>query len=382
MFTSPLAPSKGSLTTSVLLFSSLLCLAGTPHAARAQAPAPATQGKTVSLDVVNADFPSVMWLLNKETRVDFSIRKDDEPGDQPYKRVTVHLQNASLGDTVRAVAMSAGAQIREDGSFGYDFKPFSNIPARPQQLEITPAPKQISFLNPADLHWQKLTLQHVIPSEILKLMHWNAEKTAKPAPRNPNLPDGVQAIYALQSDNSLLIQATPDGFTSVKAVVKTLDIEPRRIQVQWQMIDVPESDWKKLEGIGDKDKLLAALAPGNYKTISGPTVTTTDGVQATVKVETKVPYGPKQDFLTVGQSTTVTPRVNTDGTITVQVTATDLEVAGPPAEANGAPPTTTQSISTIRTAKSGETIILSGLSQKTPTGDILRLILVTPKIIP
>ncbi|MDQ2800366.1 MAG: type II and III secretion system protein, partial [Armatimonadota bacterium] len=236
--------------------------------------------------------------------------------------------------------------------------------------------------NPANLLWQKLALQHVTPSDLLKLMHWETEKTIQAAPRNMNLPSGVQAIYALQSDNALLVQATPEGFASVKEIVKTLDVEPRIIQVQWQMVDVPISEWKKLEGVGDTPKLLAALMQGNYKTITSPTITTSDGVQATINLETKVPYGPKQDFITVGQATTVTPRVNTDGTITVQFAAQDTEIAGPPHEADGPPPTTSQSFSTTRTAKSGETIILSGLAQKAPRGETERLILLTPKIIP
>ncbi len=34
------------------------------------------------------------------------------------------------------------------------------------------------------------------------------------------LPDGVARIFALQSNNSLLIEATPDGYNQVKQIVK------------------------------------------------------------------------------------------------------------------------------------------------------------------
>src|SRR6185437_7891033 len=44
------------------------------------------------------------------------------------------------------------------------------------------------------------------------------------------LPEGVDRIYALEGDNSLLVEATPDGFNRIRDIIKNLDIAPRQVQ--------------------------------------------------------------------------------------------------------------------------------------------------------
>ena len=57
-----------------------------------------------------------------------------------------------------------------------------------------------------------------------------------------NLPEGVSKIYALEADNSLLLLATPDGFTQVSQLVKMLDILPRQVQIKVEFVTASVND--------------------------------------------------------------------------------------------------------------------------------------------
>jgi len=68
---------------------------------------------------------------------------------------------------------------------------------------------------------------------------------------------------------------------------------------------------------------------------------------------------PGRGFLTAPTSLEATPHINSDGTITVDLKMEMTRVA--PATAAGAVPVTTrQSMTTRRTFKSGQTVVLSG----------------------
>ncbi len=59
-------------------------------------------------------------------------------------------------------------------------------------------------------------LKNVSPAAVLVALHWNAPDSV--------LPQGVRRIYALQSSHCLLVEATPDGYERVKALVAPLDV--------------------------------------------------------------------------------------------------------------------------------------------------------------
>ncbi len=59
-------------------------------------------------------------------------------------------------------------------------------------------------------------LKNVSPAAVLAALRWNSP--------NATLPQGVQRIFALQSSHCLLVEATPDGYDRVKALVAPLDV--------------------------------------------------------------------------------------------------------------------------------------------------------------
>lgn len=152
---------------------------------------------------------------------------------------------------------------------------------------------------------------------------------------------------------------------------------PTQVSVQWEIVNVPQADWDKIAAQGNR---VAAIRQGHYPTLSSPTVTTTDGVEANMSEQTQVPFGPpeKRGFVTIGSQTKVKPSVNKDGSIRLQFSLHDTELAGPAAAPNDPPPTASASLSLTRTVVSNVTYIMGSLSVS--GGKTLQVILLTATI--
>lgn len=525
-------------------------------AAPAAADAPDTTGKTVSIDVTAADLHAVVNMLEKQAGVEASIRD----GDQPFKPVYVHLENASLAKALRTIAGSANATVTLNSDGVYVFEPqgaapraFYEAPALAAPVApavlISPDPTlsdsrqqavaALPTINPNDLHWQKLVLQHAIPLDVLRTMHWDrgaedptpfqqighaldkpsvtngpgislvpgypgypsyanspsvpigfnnggpggANRSANEANRStdPNaqanqfpgggfggggfggggtgfggggfggggvpfggggnpfqqggiggglngrpgaqapLPEGVTTIYALQSDNSLLIEATPEGFNRVRQIVKNLDVAPRQVQIKVEFVTASVDDIESLginfdlvpyPGVeisstqGSSSRIQSAIssgaetylqyATGNLvaslfqalirsrgKVVQSPLITTTNNVPASITVSQDIPYVTTGAVIVPGNNNNVaqtnqannftitsglfvTPRINSDDTVTLNLQPQITDISGN-AVAGAPPPTTTQSLTTLRTVRSGETMVLGGLVRKAET---------------
>lgn len=226
------------------------------------------------------------------------------------------------------------------------------------------------------------------------------------------LPDGVDRIYALQSDNSLLILATPEGFNAVKNIIKNIDVAPRQVEISVQFVEANVSDVEQyginfsvipvpgmtassgldLPGAptfglqyaaGNAAVTLSAeLRKDHAKVVEAPMIATTNNTPASILVNQQVPYQTtstvipggggtavtttQQQFLNIPISLIVQPRINADDTVTLQLSPTITTRIGD-ATAGGPPPTLQQAISTLRTVHNGETMVLGGLIQQTET---------------
>ena len=211
---------------------------------------------------------------------------------------------------------------------------------------LTPLPalaqtnSRLSPAHAAVYHWHTLVLQNARPSDILKLMHWDHPATPPdPAPLQAlpptglmpptaTLPAGVLRIFALQSNNSLLVQATDEGFATVTKLVQMFDIAPKQVQFKTLLVAVPATRAGLDAPNADASRFLAELLRGERRVIPTPLVTTTDGVGATISFSYPPPpiggirliqAGP-----TAGRSDPsprvefrLTPRINADGTLTL-----------------------------------------------------------------
>jgi len=469
-----------------------------------------TSGKVVTLDVSNADFSTVVRLLDRESGVDVTVRS----GDRPFGLVTVHLVDAPLDKAMHRIAFSAHAHVTQDADGSYTFEPEAapveqraeaapSAPAQSAQYQtaadIQPAPQYA----PGELKYYPLVLRYAVPSEILKLMKWDkdmvdmnpftpvqppevrpllsytqsnisqlsqaygapsvplgggnagvgaANRTAEHRTADPNstdeahqfgfppgggspfqrpgatpaipdgLPAGVARIFALQSNNSLLVEATPEGYNQIKQIVKILDVAPRQVEIKVEFVTASVTDVDNLGinfdlvpypglEIGTQQgsttiaqgiiptflqyatgniaaQLYQTLIRTRGKVVQAPLITTTNNVTASITVATQIPFftntavsngnfggssqGSQANFLTLNTGLTITPRINADDSVTMNLTPQITDTTGQ-ASVGGIPPTISQSINTLRTVRSGDTMVLGGLVRKQETASSERI---------
>lgn len=119
--------------------------------------------------------------------------------------------------------------------------------------------------------------------------------------------------------------------------------------------------------------LFQMLAHARSKSVQAPLITTTSGVSATVQVNTQVPDRQKSSQ-TLQTGLIITPRINTDDSITLYV--------GPQTADADTPPTGPQE-TTLRTIRSGDMMVVDGLplgGGKTTSGEKM-LVFIRPVLI-
>ena len=119
--------------------------------------------------------------------------------------------------------------------------------------------------------------------------------------------------------------------------------------------------------------LTAAASQRKLKVLSDPKIATMNNKPATINVTTSIPFNTANVTATGAQTVTVnyavtgiqlavTPTINADGTITLDVTPNVTQRSASEASAVGsAPATDTRSVHTMVIVKDGETIVIGGL---------------------
>lgn len=224
--------------------------------------------------------------------------------------------------------------------------------------------------------WHKLVLKYVLPSDVLRIMHWDAPD---------HFPTGVTRIYALSDDNALMVQATPDGFTQIQEIIKNLDIAPRPVRLKVQFVRARITDVKAFHPSADqiaKDiaggLLAALLQQGNMVVLSRTTnITNNTPVSFLFQADVLRPSGKVE---TVHTDLEISPFPNSDDTITLSVLPTNLDTApDAPRSAEGTPPSTQAHLQTLRTVRNGEIAVYSDLLRGKETE---LLVFITPTLLP
>ena len=228
------------------------------------------------------------------------------------------------------------------------------------------------------------------------------------------LPDGVTRIFALQSNNSLLVQATVDGYNTVRNLVRILDVAPRQVQIKVEFVTASVTDVDNLGvnfdlvpypglelATSQGSSTISSVAPPTFlqyatgnivaqlfqtlvrsrgKVVQAPLITTTNNVTATIQVNTQIPFftqtvvangglnggttqAQQANFLTLQTGLTITPRINSDDSVTMNLAPQITDTTGQ-AAVGGIPPTIQQLVTTLRTVRSGDTMVLGGLVRK------------------
>lgn len=219
-------------------------------------------------------------------------------------------------------------------------------------------------------HNETIFLRHVIPSEVIKTMHW--DKAA-------NLPKGVKFVAPDAKTNALIVRADASGLAKVQDIARALDIKPRQVQIQSYFVRASRADLDA-SGIdvalvpqptpegGDKNApprfaqtasgsavadFFKKLAADKRHIAQAPTITTTNNVRAQIAINQSFlaanPDGTTPPQVVSRTALDVTARINADHSLTLSFTA----MYGSPADK--IPPLTG-----LRTVKDGEMLLLAG----------------------
>ena len=219
-----------------------------------------------------------------------------------------------------------------------------------------------------------IVLQHTLPSDILKRTHWDI-----PA----NLPGGVTQILPLPTQNALAVMATPAGIAKVRELLKTLDIEPRQVQIALFLVSASDADLKasgvefKLAPLNEPGlkpafviyatgiptaRLLQTLTKQGHAT-QGTVLTTSNDVAASYTLSETPPTQEAEALVFAA-----TPHINGDNSVAIALSPV-FSISGVRHEVN-----------TLRTVKNGDTmvIVMPPIASQPDGKDLL--LFVTPTI--
>ena len=132
---------------------------------------------------------------------------------------TMNIIKVKVAALAAAVVAVGGAAIPP---LAHAISPHKTIPAK---------------LPAAQASWCQDPGSRSIPSatDVVSLMHWD---------RPVNLPAGVTQVKPLPAQNALAVVATPAGLAKVQQIIKTLDIEPRQVQIRYAYAPASDADLK------------------------------------------------------------------------------------------------------------------------------------------
>ena len=218
-------------------------------------------------------------------------------------------------------------------------------------------------------------------------MHWTSNGKVGD---QPQLPDGVAKIFALQSNNSLLVSATPHGYTQVETIVKVLDIAQRQVELKVLFAAVPISQ-NLLVDLADSHQALlqlhsanaifcqtAQIAPNNASTVVSPTQ---------MKLPRLVPQPPPwslpyfshpDNYYSFDPVSAIqlTPRINSDNSVTMNLDQGELAGMNFPKRLDPL----RQMLTTFRPTPSGATIAYE-MTNQSKFGDYRVFLFMTPTIV-
>lgn len=236
---------------------------------------------------------------------------------------------------------------------------------------------------------QTITLQHVLPGELLKSLHWDNAR---------ELPAGVTQITALPASNSLAIVATPDGYAQVREIVTLADVAPRQVKIEFALAALTDA---QLQAFGIRFDPAAIPASAHAKAtptgyapaattaaflrrlhtrgvpVQSMTLTTTSNVDGSLTLTggTSLPH-------LDGVTFAATPRVGDDGAVTLLLHPQALGHAAGNARRSGTSVATLEEARLMRTVRAGQTVVLTPLFPDMAEPQKRFVLFVTPTVLP
>lgn len=242
---------------------------------------------------------------------------------------------------------------------------------------------------PAATPSQTIVLQHTVPGELLKSLHWDNAK---------ELPAGVTQITTVPASNALAVVATPDGFTQVKEIVALADIAPRQVKMEFALAALTDAQLKGLGIRFDPPAIPASThakaTPTGYASaaataaflrklhtrgvpVQSMTMTTTSNVDGSATFTGGISL-PHLDGVTFA----ATPRVGDDGAVTLLLHPQALGHVAGNARLLGTSVATMEEARLMRTVRAGQTVVLTPLFTDMADPHKRFVLFVTPTVLP
>ncbi len=374
----------------VLLFSILL--SASPRSG------PLDSTKRLNLSLESVPIAKVLSMIATQNKLNL-VMSDDIDGD-----ITLQLEDVDLGTALDAILTANGyAYVVRDNVI------IVTSAEKASAENMASKVATLSYLDPA-IAKAALDSRKSAKGQVIILDKESAEISGSSSPSSFR-------------PNRILITDYPAVVAELAALLAEMDIPERIVQIEARIVETkldsqtklgfawPSAVSGKISGADDGtssgstttasntaaasmdlengrwvwgklsvDQLSAVLdlldQNGNSKLLSDPKLVTVENHEAEIKIATVIPIqtinrfteaAATQDIVTfqdfeVGISLKVTPRINGDGNITLDVEPTVEDIIGYSGPAgNQKPITTTRSIKTRITVKDGETAALGGL---------------------
>ena len=374
---------------------SILTIASPTPAWSAPASASITPAKRVSLDVVGADIRTVLRYLTREAGLSLVL-------DNSVKgTVTLDLHDMTYQDALEVVLKSKGLGSKQIGN----------------ALLVATMPA----LN--NLHLDDST-------ETLRLNNGIATDIAKNIA--PMLPKDV-VLFADQRSNSIAIKGPDNALASITKLIKSLDKPVGEVLIEVKMVEMNVTDGDALrfaygnsaavdangkpsplyvggsvvngsftpDDVGStinfnplqpfqlksfNAKLTWLVTHGKATVLANPKVLAQDSALATINLVNQVPYVtyqvsatgqqlPQVSFVNIGQSLKITPHIDNDGYITMNLAPDITTTGGSPVTIGGSPipVVNRRSVDTTLRVKDGESVVIGGLLREDKTDNISKI---------
>lgn len=337
----------------------------------------------VSLDVQSADIRSVLRSL-----ADYGGR-NVITGPEVKGDVTVQLKNVEWDDALNIILAANG--------YGWEWDPSGQIirVTTVKNLQTEALERESAARKREDL----LPLQ----TRIFRLNYAKAPELAKPL--RSSITNRGQ-IEVEVSSNSVIIRDIESVLDEIEAMLVNLDLKTKQVEIKTRLVDMDATKSRELgvnwagtnlnrDGIdaigdvdieapiaspigqfhvgttgpgGNLDITLQALASQNQANIiSNPTITTLDNQEARILVGKKIPLivsdaagNPITQLTTIGIQMTVTPHINADNMVTLDL-APEVSDLSSQATVQGGIIIVTSEASTRVMVDDGQTAVIGGL---------------------
>ncbi len=325
---------------------------------------------TLTLSLQDVDLNAAMQMLSKHEKMNIFV------ADGVEGTVSVNIYNMETMDAIRSIAESAGfvAELRGNSVF------------------IIKREDAGKYRNSSNTRVRTFKIQYTTTSEIEAILKQHLSSYG--------------SIKSMPSNNTLIVQDTPEFLDKMEDLINRVDREPKQILIEAKILEIILTDnqsfgfnWSKLfdsstatgtfgtQGLANVtapglfaqysnsnvDLVLNALKErGRLRTLSTPKLLAMEGREAETVVGTRLGFkvtttvnqitSESIEFLETGIILKVTPSVDRSGQILLDI---HPEVSAGTVSDDGIPSKTTTQVSTRMLVPDGKTVFMGGLIRRT-----------------